>query len=236
MHDEHKELIADIQYLEYLINYDRERFRTSVQARLSNATQQHDKANIVVDEFALALGKISARLAIVEKTLNIETSVEQLVNRASDNVPNTFTEQFVDELKIPITDLGFHNNLGHLCHSTRGMPFHWLYQSQSVVSDLYIDRTKKLSLAITVEDYDNVNTLKDCKIEIDGVLVKHKVIMIEDQSRLVCQIPKSNAEGKTHFSMTTPSGEHVKIGLSDVYCVPKMSLLKFVSTKLRFSK
>lgn len=230
INQEYHELLEDIQYLEYLVGKDRDAFKNDLKAKLSNAVGIDDKAELILDELALFAGKISARAAVIEKNLDIESGF-----KASEPISESVSIM-QDSVQLSIVDVGAHNNLGYVYHTESDMPYCFVPAGKKMVAGLYVNRGNTLTLAINTPVYANEQTLKDIQVEIDGVPLKHKITNIEGNQRIICHIPKSKSKAKTHLALITPSSTNnasFKLGISDIHCVPRQTLKTYLKKKLR---
>lgn len=229
INQEYHELLEDIQYLEYLVNKDREVFKNDLKTKLSNAVGLDDKAELILDELALFAGKISARAAVIEKNLDIEPGVmsSQALQKAAPVMR--------DSVQLSIVDVGAHNNLGYVYHTESNMPYCFVPDGKKLVADLYVDRENTLTLAINTPVYSDEKILKDIQVEVDGVALKHKIVNIEGNQRIICHIPKSKSKAKTHLAVIFPvstNGSAYKLGISDIHCVPRQTLKTYIKKKI----
>jgi len=228
---EYRELVADIQYLESLVNQNRDEFKRSLQVKLSNAISAENRVDLTLDELALFMAKISARASVIESNLGVDAISADLQSSESGQA----TIPLVDTLKLSIVDIGQHNHLGGLYHTENNVPYCFMPPDKKVVADLYIDRSNAMTLAINTPVCSDDRILNNLKIEVDGIPLKHKIATIEGDKRLVAHLPKSKSKAKTHLALITPvatAKDTFRLGISDIYCVKRQTLKNFVKNKL----
>ncbi|GIU03078.1 hypothetical protein [Shewanella algidipiscicola] len=230
--DESKQIIEDICYLENLIDTEKTQFRQAVATKLANAESIDDKAEVIVDEVALVLATMSARISVIEKVLTSDekispnTVLSQKKTSSKVEVNNT---ALLDEVKLSIVDIGKRNDLWHLTHTPDNKPYYALAPNSKVNFVLPINRKIKQTLAVDIIQAKPHGLLNGVQFHIDGHKLKHKVKTVDGITRLICYLPKSKTGNTTYVTVILPdsNGDEYKFMMSDVNCVPKLSLSSF---------
>lgn len=229
---EQQEIIADIQYLEYLINADKQEIKNNIKLRLQGANDLENKIEAISDQVAYSLASMSARINILEKAMVAEGKIDaaSLEEQKSNLQELAITDAFVEEIKLSIVEIGEENTLGYLKHNEHNVPYHELFPGASIVCNLPINRASKKTLAVDVVKVSDKSLLNNAVIKVDGVKLKHKVTNVDGLHRLIAHVPEGdNLANKTHVELILPTAvkanQSFEFYLSDIHCVPRATVI-----------
>jgi hypothetical protein len=239
--EERQQLVEDIHYLEYLISVEKQDIKERITKRINNSAPLTEQISSISDELSAVLGQFSARIALLEKSL-INDQLPKLVpekkpdmNQSSTNLSAVAN---VEETLVSIVDIGLQNGLGTLRHNKDKAPFHYVMPNASVNFNFNINRLEKKTLVVEVIKVSDRSFLDKISIVVDGQHLKHKVTELNSKIRLLCYLPTNNSAGNTSVVLKfpeQPTNAHdiYEFCLSDVHCVPKMTIAKLAGKLLK---
>jgi hypothetical protein len=186
---------------------------------VSSSADEHTKqviADLITD--------VSSRVRVVEeylaKHIDSNDSTFKPINPDNDTVMMPAN----NEAKVSIIEWEQLGKLGPLNYNAKGLPYRFVMSSTEVSKEIQINRSKKMTLAIDIEYSSSLRILQQMEIFIDGVKVKHRIT--DSHRRLIVHIPRRKKGGNTHMMIKSPElQQDEKLALSDIYIVPKLSIL-----------
>jgi len=236
-HEEHSELIEDICYLEHLISVEKQHIKARMLTRVGNAQSMDDKVDVLSDELSHTLATMSARIQLIEQSLSTakqhQTVLKKVETHQGEEAKIKSIPSLATALKISVVDLAARNKLYPLKHASDGRPYVDFCPGDAVNFVLPLDRSAKKTLAVDIIGI-NSSEVHGLELWIDGHRLKHKVKKVNSIQRLICYLPKSTTGNKTYAELkyNTVKGS-ASLGLSDVNCVDKLSILAGVNTLFR---
>ncbi|WP_108947105.1 hypothetical protein [Shewanella halifaxensis] len=235
--EESKQIIEDICYFESLISTDKQIIKQRMLTRVSNVNTLDDKAAVMCEEVSEVLANMSARLGVMETLLSADknlSSAAKKIDTLSEYSATEVGSVLLDSVKLSIVDIGYRNGLWGLMHTLNNAPYHKLASGSEVNFVLPINRSVKQTLAVDVIEAAPQRLLNDSCFYIDGHKLKHRVKTINGVTRLICYLPKSKTGNTTYVSLKLPvtNEQDFKFYLSDVNCVPKLTLSAFAKNKI----
>lgn len=177
------------------------------------------------------IGDIAARVRVLEEYLVKVDIREETFSPGAEN----FGSGPQTELKIPIADFTGNHLLGNLKHHEDGTPYRNIPSNTTVLADIHVDRNAEKTLAINVVSSSNDTLLTQVEVKINGVKTRHRIATIDGKKRLLIHLIKHPLKHhqKTPLEIKAPAlslDQH--ISLSDIFVVPKLSMLDFVKKHL----
>jgi len=209
---ERQEVIADIQYLESLIVLEEREIKAQLIRQISKATNIEDKIDVLGGEVAFTLGKMSARIKLIEKALfdDQPTAVSQVSeeNTVATTVTNTAAEEsheFVDSLSWSADQFPLNNNFFHL-ENSNGVLCRWTGPAPSTDIVLPVNRQKHQEVRIGIVAAIKPEILKALGIYIDGIKIKYRLSYIEGVNYVSFVLPKITENfGNTRLTIALPA-------------------------------
>ena len=209
---ERQEVIADIQYLESLIVLEEREIKAQLIRQISKATNIEDKIDVFGGEVAYTLGKMSARIKLLEKALFNDqaaaTDPIPVVNNAVNAVTNTAAEEsqeFVDSLSWSADQFPLNNNFYHL-ENSNGILCKWTGPAPSTDILLPVNRKKYQELKVGIVAAIKPEILKMLGIYVDGVKVKYRLSYIDGVNYVNFILPKIAKDfGNTRLTIELPA-------------------------------
>jgi len=209
---EHQEIVADIQYLESLIAMEEEEIKQRLILQISEVPRIEDKIDLLGGEIAYTLGKMSARIKLLEQTIlegktATQTSLPVEDAPANVNVAIDSTEEsgtFFDKLEWSAEQLPLNDNLYHLENSS-GILCKWTGPKPSTDILLPVNRKKHQAVRIGIVATIKPEILEELAIYIDGIKIKHRLCYVDDVNYVTFVLPKITQEfGDTLLTIGLP--------------------------------
>ncbi|MEZ0153472.1 MAG: hypothetical protein AB9Q22_01015 [Candidatus Reddybacter sp.] len=209
---EPQEIIADIQYLESLIAMEEEEIKARLILQISEVPRIEDKIDLLGGEIAYTLGKMSARIKLLEQaifdgktTTQTPVSVEVVAANVSVVIDNKEDPRtFVDTLKWSADQFPLNDNLYHL-ENSNGILCRWTGPKPSTDILLPINRQKHQIVRIGIVATIKPETLEGLSIFIDGINIKYRLSYVDDVNYVTFFLPKITQEfGETLLTIGLP--------------------------------
>lgn len=209
--EERREIIADIQYLESLIVLEEKEIKEQLIRQISKATNIEDKIDLLGGEVAYTLGKMSARIKLLEKELfNDEAAAADSIP-AVNNAVNAVTikvaeesHEFVDSLSWFADQLPVGGNFFHL-ESSNGVLCKWTGPAPSTDILLPVNRKKHQVISVGIVAVIKPEMLTMLGIYVDEVKVKYRLSYIDGVNYVSIVLPKIAQDfGNTRLTIELP--------------------------------
>lgn len=205
---ERQEVIADIQYLESLIALEEGEIKAQLIQQISKASNIEDKIDVLGGEVAYTLGKMSARIALLEQSVFDGKTTTQTPASVED--PCTL----VDTLKWSADQLPLNDNLYHL-ENSNGILCKWTGPKPSTDILLPINRKNHQTVRIGIVATIKPETLEGLSIFIDGINIKYRLRYVDDVNYVTFFLPKITQEFGDTLLTIELSGNYSPNDLSD---------------------
>jgi hypothetical protein len=206
--------LADIRYFEAVMNNEVADTRRRVGAVFENIDSPDLQLRAALDEVLGALGKLAARVRIVEQILASDVEGALASNR----------DRTIDTVDVPSLSASFVlsadamdgiENIYELEFSGTGVPCRWTGPEPKTTFRLPIYRKEALKLIVGVVGVVKPSYLRELVFTIDGRKSKHRIKYESGTNYLVVDLPPSTADRVTNLALEVPKAlSPLELGVS----------------------